>query len=115
MYYPYAFQISWSNLSFQHVNSIVASISEKKEKGKEQKKKKKLSLAVYLFTPLLAASIFLQLFLGLPTFSHGFCLPYLRCSNHWWKNAGSEKVDLIVNVVERVPGGFSAGGGISSG
>ncbi|XXG48608.1 hypothetical protein AAC387_Pa02g3005 [Persea americana] len=31
------------------------------------------------------------------------------------QQVGDKKVDLVVNVVERVPGGFSAGGGISSG
>lgn len=30
-------------------------------------------------------------------------------------NADTGKVDLLLNVVERVSGGFSAGGGISSG
>ena len=40
-------------------------------------------------------------------------LKYLR--SYLWSCADSNKVDLVMNLVERPSGGFSAGGGISSG
>lgn len=33
----------------------------------------------------------------------------------FWRTADTGKVDIVMNVVERPSGGFSAGGGISSG
>ena len=40
-------------------------------------------------------------------------LKYLH--SYLWSSADSNKVDLVMNLVERPSGGFSAGGGISSG
>lgn len=48
----------------------------------------------------------------------GFCILLIFCliiMTSFWRTADTGKVDIVMNVVERPSGGFSAGGGISSG